>query len=198
MRTPLSLWIGLAAVALVAGCSEPPQESINAAKAAVEAARPQAQEYAAAELKAAEDALADLDAELAAQSKKFVALRSYDAATAKAAAAQQAADAAKSAAQAGEQAAMQAASSAVQAAQAALAETMTMLESAPRGTGSAADLAALKTDLESAGASLTEAEGLRASKRYKEVQAKAEAAMTAITGVKTQIEAAMAKVKKTR
>jgi hypothetical protein len=195
MRSPLWFSIGLTAFGLAA-CSSPPEAGVEAAKAALDAARPQAQEYAAAELKAAEDAYADLEAELNAQSKKFTLFRSYDAATAKATAAQQAADNAKAAAQAGEQAAMQAAASAVQGAQTALAQTMAMLESAPRGKGSAADLAALKTDLESAGAMLAESEAMMSAKRYKEVQAKADAAMNAINGVKTQVEAAMAKVAK--
>jgi hypothetical protein len=190
--------IGLTAVGLAAGCAEPPQESIDAAKAALDGARKQAKEYAPEALKTAEDAYADLEAELAAQSKKFAAFRSYDAATAKAAAARQAADGAKTAAQAAEQAAMQAAASAIEAARTTLGETMAMLESAPRGKGSAADLAALKTDLETAGAMLAEGESMMASKRYKEGQAKADAAMTAITGVKTQVEAAMAKVQAKR
>ena len=196
MRSSLRLVIGVATLGLVAGCASPPQQDIDAAKAAVEAARQQgAQEYAPDALKAAEDAYADLEAELNAQSEKFTLFRSYKVATAKATATKQAADEAQTAAQTGKELAKQEAAGALQQARTTLQETAAMLETAPRGKGSAADLAMLKADLEGAGATLAEVDGLMAAERYGEAKAKVDAAMTAITGVKSQIEAAQAKVK---
>jgi len=196
MRSSLRLGIGLATLALTAGCAAPPQEDIEAAGSALEQARGQAaQEYAPEALKAAEDAYADLEAELAAQNGKFAPLRSYQATAQKAAAAQQAAQQAAAAAAAAKEQARNAATSAMESARAALDGTMSMLDTAPRGKGSATDLAALRVDLESAAAALTEAEGLVASEKYREAMAKVETANAATQGVRAQLEAATAKVK---
>ena len=196
MRTGISVVATLAMLMLAAGCAAPPQENIDAAKAAVEAARQKAaQEYAPDALKAAEDAYSDLEAELAAQSTKFAPLRSYKAATEKAAATTAAAEQAATAAETGREQAKSDATGALEGARTMLQETMTMLDTAPRGKGSAMDLAALKTDLESASATLTEADGLMASEQYHQAKAKIDAAGTAIQGVRSQIEAAQQKVK---
>ena len=70
----------------VAGCASPPSADIDAARAAVErAAAAQAAQYAPESLKAAQDALAALDAELKAQGGKWFG--SYDKAASLAAAA---------------------------------------------------------------------------------------------------------------
>jgi hypothetical protein len=199
MRSPARLVIGLATLALSTGCGSPPQQEIDAAKAALESARSQAaQEYAPDALKAAEDAYADLEAELAAQNEKFALLRSYKTAAEKASAAAQAAQSAATAATAAKEQAKNDATAAIAAARISLQETMTMLEGAPRGKGSAVDLAAMKTDLESVDATLGEADGLIASEKYLEAMAKVETSNAAIQGVRTQVEAAMAKVAKPR
>jgi len=62
---------------LMVGCAKPPQDAINAAMSAMDAAKPIASEYAASSLQAAEDAKAALDAELKAQQDKFALFRSY-------------------------------------------------------------------------------------------------------------------------
>ena len=196
MRTGVSVVAALAMLTLAAGCAAPPQESIDAAKAAVETARQQAaQEYAPDALKAAEDAYSDLEAEVAAQSGKFAPLRSYKATAETAAATTAAAQQAATAAEAGRAQAKSDAAGALEGARTMLQETMTMLDTAPRGKGSAMDLAALKTDLEAASATLTEADGLMASEQYHQAKAKIDAAGAAIQGVRSQIEAAQQKVK---
>ncbi len=73
---------GLSAIALglaitVTGCASPPAEDVDAARASVAAAAADhADQYAAASLKAAEDARAALDAELKVQEGKW--FKSYD------------------------------------------------------------------------------------------------------------------------
>jgi hypothetical protein len=194
MRSALA--IGLAALFVVAGCGQPPQQEVDATKAALDAARAQAApEYAPDAMKAADDAYADLQAEMDAQAGKFPLFRSYKVATEKAAAAKQAADQAQAAAQQAKDLAKQQATSTIEESKMLLQETGGMLEKAPRGKGSAMDLAALKTDLDGAGASLAEADTLLSTEKYREALAKAEAAKTAISAVKTQIEAAQAKVR---
>ncbi len=196
MRSRFSVILGLAVLTLAAGCAAPPQEAVDSAKAALEAARAQAaQEYAPDALKAAEDAVADLEAEIAAQSTKFAPLRSYKVAAEKAAAAQTAGEQAQTAATAGKEQARADAMGGLEGARVMLQETMTMLDSAPRGKGSAMDLAALKTDLEGAGAALAEAEGLIGAEQYRQAKAKVDAAQASIMGVRSQIEAAMQKAK---
>ena len=71
----LAIAVGLAIS--VTGCASPPTADVDAAKAAVDrAATDRADQYAAASLKAAQDARAALDAELKAQEGKW--LKSYD------------------------------------------------------------------------------------------------------------------------
>ena len=71
----LALVLGLAVMTVA--CGAPPTADIDAAKAAVTAAATAgAGDYAAASLKAAEDAQAALDAELKAQEAKW--FKSYD------------------------------------------------------------------------------------------------------------------------
>jgi TonB family protein len=66
----------LLALAFAAACSTRPTAEIDAAKAALDQASASAGQYAAGSLKAAQDAHAALDAELAAQDAKWV--KSYD------------------------------------------------------------------------------------------------------------------------
>jgi TonB family protein len=100
------LVLGLAVAA--AGCGAPPTADIDAAKTAIaNAASTGAGEYAAASLKAAEEAQAALDAELKAQEGKW--LPSYDAAKQLAAAAKEAGDKAAAEAAAGKEKAVAAA-----------------------------------------------------------------------------------------
>ena len=54
----------------------------------------------------------------------------------------------------------------------------------------------MKTDLATAGTTITEAEGALTAGRFLDAKAKAEAAKTAATTVKTAVEAAMAAKKK--
>ncbi len=94
------LVLGLAVMA--AGCGAPPTADIDAAKAAVTAAAAGgARDYAAASLKAAEDAQAALDAELKTQEGKW--FKSYDKARQLAAAAKEAGDKATAEAAAGKE-----------------------------------------------------------------------------------------------
>ena len=69
--------IALGLAITVTGCGSPPTADVDAAKAAVDkAAADRADQYAAASLKAAQDARAALDVELKAQEDKWV--KSYD------------------------------------------------------------------------------------------------------------------------
>ncbi len=185
----LVMVLGLAVT--MVGCGSAPTAEIDAAKAAIAAAGTAgAGEYAAASLKAAEDAQAALDAELKAQEGKM--FKSYDKAKqlaidAKAAGEKAAADAA-----AGMEKAKADATQAIADAKTAVTEAEGLLAKAPKGKGSAADIAAMKTDLATAATAITEAEAALGNAKFLDAAAKAESAKNAATTVKTAVEGAMA------
>ena len=185
----LVMVLGLAVT--MVGCGSAPTAEIDAAKAAIAAAGTAgAGEYAAASLKAAEDAQAALDAELKAQEGKM--FKSYDKAKqlaidAKAAGEKAAADAA-----AGMEKAKADATQAIADAKTAVTEAEGLLAKAPKGKGSAADIAAMKTDLATAATAITEAEAALGNAKFLDATAKAESAKNAATTVKTAVEGAMA------
>jgi len=193
MRRLLSLFaIGMLLVA-VNGCAKPPQTNIDAAKAAVEQARSaEAGLYADASLRSAEDALAQMEAELKAQEDKFALFRSYKHATELADGAKAAGEKAAADAAAGKEQKKNEAQTTINDAKTLATEVTDMLAKAPKGKGTAADLAALKADLDGAGATLTDAENAFNSEKYADAQAKADAARQSMANVKAQIEQAMA------
>ena len=106
-KTLSALALIAGATLLAAGCAQPPTDVVNAAKAALETARTsEAADYAAESLKAAEDAVAALEAELNVQSEAFALTRSYNKTKELAAAATAAAEKAAADAQAGREAVM--------------------------------------------------------------------------------------------
>lgn len=181
-------------VTLVA-CATPPTADIDAAKTAISGADAAgAAEYAADSLKAAQDAQAALDAELKAQEAKW--FKSFDKAKELAAAAKAAGEKATADAAAGKEKAKNEATQGIEAAKAALKEAQELLDKAPKGKGTAADLAAMKTDLETAGTTIADAEAALGAVKYLDAKAKAESALKAATTVKEAVEAAKAAKKK--
>ena len=196
------MWVVvLVAVGLLvlAGCGKPPQAEIAAADQALgEARSAQAAEYAKESLKAAEDAKAQLDAELKAQEDKFALFRSYDKSTELATAAKQAADRAKTDAVEGKERAREEASSMIAQVRASVLEVQQMLDSAPKGKGTEADLAVLRSDLTGVETALTEMDSAFAEEKYLESIAKAEAAKQNVDSIRGEIERAMEMAKSRR
>ncbi len=143
----LALVLGFAVMTVA--CGAPPTADIDAAKAAITAATTAgASDYAAASLKATEDAQAALDAELKAQEGKW--FKSYDKAKQLAIDVKTAGEKAATDAAAGKEKAKVDATQAIADAKAALTEAEGLLAKAPKGKGSAADIEAMKTDLATA------------------------------------------------
>lgn len=175
----------------VVGCASPPTADIDAAKAAITSATTAgAADYAAASLKAAEDAQAALDAEMKAQEGKW--FKSYDKAKELATAAKAAGEKAAADAAAGKEQAKADATKGIEDAKAALKEAEELLAKAPKGKGSAADIAAMKTDLTNAGTTIADAEAALGNGSFLDAKAKAESAKNAATTVKTAVEEAKA------
>jgi len=196
MRSKLVLGVAILGLVISAvGCGSAPQAAIDGAKAAVDqAVTAGAGQYAAESLKAAQDAQAALDAELTAQAGKW--FKSYTKATELAAAVQTAGEKAVTDAAAGKEKAKAEATALIGEAKTALTDAQAMLEKAPKGKGSAADIEAMKTDLAAAATAITEAESSLSGDRLLDAKAKAESAKGTATTVKTAIEAAIAAKKK--
>jgi hypothetical protein len=177
----------------LAGCAQPPSAEIDAASAAVQGAMSAGgSEYAASAMQAAQDAQAQLQAELKAQEGRFALMRSYGEAAKLAAAAQQAGEAAQAAAKAGKEEARTQAAAAVESARAELQAATDLLASAPRGKGTAQDIEAMKMDLAGVQTSLDEAAAAMQAEKYKDAIAKAEAGRAGAAAVKGAVEQAMA------
>jgi len=185
--------VALAAALALTACSKPPTEAIAAADAAQQAAvAAGAEEYAPQAMNAVTEAKAALDAELAAQGQKMSLTRSYKQAETLVAAYKTAADQAATAAAAGKEQAKQEATTLISEGRMALDEATTLLASAPRGKGSAADIAAMKADLEAAGVALTEAETSLTNGMFLDAKSKATSAKESIQRVKDAVTAAQA------
>ena len=185
----MMLVLGLA-VTLVA-CATPPTADIDAVKTAISGADAAgAADYAADSMKAAQDAQAALDAELKAQEGNW--MKSYDKAKTLAAAAKAAGEKATTDATAGKEKAKADATQGIADAKAALTAAQALLAKAPKGKGTAADLAAMKTDLETAATTITEAEAALGSVKYLDAKAKAASAKAAADKVTADVEAAKA------
>ena len=190
MRKVLILSLALCLAAAV-GCSKPPQQDIDAVNASLEAARTAgAQDYAPESLQAAETAKQELDAELQAQQDKF--FKSYSKAKELAASAKAAADKAAQDANTGKETMRQEVGTAIQNARTDLAGVRDQLAKAPKGKGTAADLATLSADLDGVDASLNEAQAAYDGQRYAEAKTKVEAANQTLSTVKNDIAGAQA------
>lgn len=192
--TRKNVWVVLAAVVAVTagGCSSPPAAEISAVDAAVVAAESaEASTYASAEFAAVTEAKAQLQAELTAQEGKFALMRSYAKATELAAAAKVAAETAQQRAVEGKEQARNEATQLVADARVVLDEAVLMLEKAPRGKGTQADLAVMKSDLAAVEVSLGEANSALAASNFDEARTKAQAAIQAAGQVKAAVEQAL-------
>ena len=138
--------LGVFVMSLFVSCAKQPTREIDAAKAAVEAlAKEGATIYAPEELKAINDQLTAAMDEITTQGKKF--FKKFGPAKEMLAKIVADADALKATIPAKKEAAKNAALTAQQEAQAAITEAKTLLEKAPKGKGTKADIEAMKADL---------------------------------------------------
>lgn len=190
-RGRVVLALGLSGMVL-SGCSKPPAAQIEAADAALAAAVADgAEQYATASLGSVRDLRAQLDAELALQSEKFALTRSYDHAQELATQIATAAGEASAETARVKEEVRTETTALLSEVKVALAEVQEMLRTAPRGKGSAMDLAALQADLDSASATLVEGETALNEGRYMDAKAKVLAVQSGTQAVRTAIESAI-------
>jgi hypothetical protein len=188
--------LGLPALAgialLTVSCAKEPTDAVTAARTAMDAARAaQASDYAPASFSAAETAVANLEAELKVQSDKFALTRSYAKAAELATAAKAAADKAAADAVTGKEAMKAEATTLIAAVKAQVDATKKLLDKAPKGKGSAADIAAMKSDVTGVETSLGEMDAAMTGGRYKDAKAKADAAKASLDKIAADVQAAM-------
>lgn len=183
--------IPIVAVMLVAGCAKPPAQQIDQAKVSMESARTaRAADYAPAawvEATGLESQLAD---ELKIQEEKPSFFRSYAKTSQLAESLKGAADKATQEAAAGMETAKRDAEALMIKAREARDRADKALASAPRGKGTEADLASLRSDNSATDATLDEMQKAFDAGDYLAAKAKAEAVIQACDGVLHEIEAA--------
>ena len=191
-RIPIALLAVTVAMLVLAGCSKPPTEAISSANQALDEARSaEASDYAPESLAKAEDAHNQLEAELKAQEDKFAPFRSYDKAKQLAAQAKQEAETAKTDAVEGKEVARDEASAKIAQLRQDLQDLQKMLASAPRGKGTEADLAMLRSDLGGIESTLTEIDQAFGDQRYAEAIAKTESATASAQSIRQEIQNAI-------
>jgi len=188
--------LGLPALAgialLTVSCAKEPTEAITAVHTAMDAARAaQASDYAPASFSAAEAALANLEAELKVQNDKFALTRSYSKAAEFATAAKAAADKAAADAVTGKEAMKAEVTTLIAGVRTEVDATKKLLDKAPKGKGSAADIAAMKSDVAGVETSLGEMDAAMTAGRYKDAKAKADAAKASLDKITADVQAAI-------
>lgn len=186
-------WI-LAVALVAAGCAHPPQTEMDAAKQALDGAQQaQAIDYASDSWNAAKDAEAKLDAELEAQQHRWAPVRSYAKARELAVQVKDSADRAAQDAVAAKEKTKTEAETLMAQAKDAYDKTHTALSTAPRGKGTEADLASLKSDTTSIEGTLQEMQRAYDAGDYLGAKTKAQAAIDAANRIQTEIQEAKAR-----
>jgi hypothetical protein len=189
-------WFGMAvlvmALVMVVACGKPPQAEIDAAKAALEAARAAAADkWAETDYQTAESSLSNAEAEVDAQAQKW--FKNYDKAKELMETAKADAERAAAAAVANKETAKNEATAAIADATTALEEAKTALAGAPKGKDTKADLELFKQDLEGLAATLTEAQAAMDGEDYYGAKDKASSVKEKATSISDQIAQAAAK-----
>ena len=180
-----------AAFLLLAGCSQPPTQQIDAAKSSMDLARTaRAADYAPGAWTEATDIESQLDAELKVQADKSSLFRSYDQSKKLATDLKAAADKAAQDASTGKETAKHEAEALMIKAREARDKADKALTTAPRGKGTEADLASLKSDNTATDATLDEMQKAFDAGEYLTAKAKAEAVISTCDEVVKQIETA--------
>jgi len=188
------LILGFFAVSLFTSCAKQPTQEINDTKAAVEAATKEgADVYAADELKKLNDDQTTALDEIATQDKKF--FKKFGTAKEMLAKVKADAEALKATIPAKKEAAKNAALTAQQEARAALDEAKALLEKAPKGKGTKADIEAFTADLKGLEDSFPEVQAALDREDYFGASNTAATIKEKAAGVSEQIKQAIEKVK---
>jgi hypothetical protein len=186
--------LGIMVLFLLASCSKP-QQAVDEAKAAIEAAKSEGADiYAAEELKALNDSLTAAMDEVDTQSKKF--FKSYGDSKEMLVKVKADADALKASIPERKEKAMNEALAMMEEAKAAVEEAKTYLEQAPRGKGTKADVDAFTADLKGLEDAFPGVQELIDAEDYFGALDSAKTIKEKATSISDQIKQAIEKVKK--
>jgi len=172
-------------------CAQAPTADIDAAQKALDdAGRAQASDYASEAWTAAKDAEAKLQTELEAQKQKWTPLRSYQTTKELAQLTKREAERASQEAVAAKERTKGEASDLLAQAREAHQNLQASLATAPRGKGTEADLASMKSDSATVESQLTEAQQLIDSGDYLAAKTKAQAALDTTKQIQAEIDEA--------
>jgi hypothetical protein len=189
------LVLAMVAIFLFSGCAKEPTEDINATKTAVDTAKSEdATKYLPEEVKNVNDAMQAAEQEIKVQKDKM--FKNYSKAKELLAKAKADADALKVNLEAKKEEAKNNATAAQEAAKTSIEEAKGLLDQAPKGKGSMADIEAFKADLKGMEDSLIEVQTAIDSGDYIGAIEKATAIKDKATGIADQVKAAMEKVGK--
>lgn len=191
MKRLVAILAGLVMVASLSACGKQPVEEINATKAAVEAAAVDGTVYAAEDYKQVNDALTAAMAEVKVQDEKF--FKNYDKASQMLAQAKAQAATVQAKAEAEKERMKQKAIADLAAAQTAIVDATAMLDKAPKGKGSAADVMAMKADVAGMEAAMAEVQPMIDGGDYMGASAKAVAISEKAAAITAAVQEALDK-----
>ncbi len=201
-RFTLAVWSGVLVLLVLglASCAKPPEAEMSAAQAAIDQAKvKEAGEYAATELKAAEDSLAACRSEVDRQNAKFALFRSYKVAKAKALAAQTAGNTAAEAAVKNKEIARQDAEKSLADAVQAVADVRALLDSPQgkklmRAKEARQAIEQIKTELDATEASLENIRMAQSQEKFKPAARMAKEAASKARSLGSEVQAAVDKM----
>jgi len=190
--------IGIVAIlfvfAFLAGCAKPPQQDMDTAKAALEAAKSaEAETYASGDYIAAKDALDSAVAEVERQNAKFAWFRKYKDAQAMLQTATSKANATKDAAVAEKEKVRKEAEDTLILAQNAVTTGKDLLTRAPKGKGERAAIELIKADLDAVEASFAEINAAITQGELISARDKARASLDKANSLNTELTTAIEK-----
>jgi predicted small lipoprotein YifL len=190
--------MGMAAIAMIAvltSCGKKPQAEIDAANAAIEAAKTaEAAVYVPAEFAAVQDSMTAIMADIAAQESKL--FKKFGPAKEKLVSTVTLANTVAANAATKKEEVKKETETLMTEVKAMLVENTDLMKKAPRGKEGAAVLEAMKTDMAAIEASLVEAQGMYDGGKYMDANNKVKAAKESATGINTELKEAIAKVKR--
>ena len=193
-KTFLTVVALLFTLALMAGCAKVPQEVVDSAKAAVDAARTEgADRYLPELFNAAQDSLNAAMAEIEAQNSKFALTRNYDRATALLNAALASANSAKEGVAAKKEEVKAEAEGLMTAAQTAVEDVKKLFAKAPKGKEGKEVLEQMQAELATAETAIADAGNAMASGDFLGARDKVKAASEKINSLKQELEDAISK-----
>jgi len=189
----LTLILAVTAMVLMTGCQKPPDQEMQTAQQALDAAKAaEAEKYAQAELSGAQSVMDQARQEIETQKAKW--FPNYDKAKELLNQAKTQSDQTKEAAIQGKEKAKQDATAAIADAKALIDQTEAALKTAPKGKGTKADLELMAKDLEGYKAAVAEAETMMGSEDFHGAAAKANGAKDSAKSLQDQIVAAGGKI----